>query len=80
MMDLLTGLGGDLLAYLGIAVAAVLLWFGYGASKKREGRKDAETKAREKTLENVEKARKAEKRVADADPDERKRLRDKWTR
>ena len=56
MIDLLTGLGGEILGYIvaaGVLLAGVAgFWF----KAKREGRKAEQAKQAERTIENVEKA------------------------
>lgn len=64
----------------GAIAAAVLALWGFGRSKKLEGRSEAVAAGQKKVIENVEKARKSEQATANADPDERQRLRDRYTR
>lgn len=70
-----TGLSklGGLLAAIGVGLGAL---FVFGASKKREGRKQERAKTQEKTIENVQKAKHGVDSLSD--PDRRKRLRDKY--
>lgn len=72
--------GSKLVVYIVAAAAAGLALMGWGHMKKREGRSEAIAEGRKKVVENVEKAKKSERDTADASPDERRKLRDRYTR
>lgn len=75
-LTLLKGIGLKVWGYVaaGLAVlSAVAMIF-------RAGKRSAQIDGLQKQLENVEKANEIEDRIDRATPDERKRLRDKWTR
>ena len=60
-----------LYALIGTIVAAIVGVLGFGASQRRQGRKQQEAKANAETLERLEEGRRAV--VRDGDPDQRVR-------
>lgn len=63
-------IGAKIAAFVAVVSAALLLLWGFGRSKKEEGRKDVLHKQKEKEVQDVQKRKEIQKDVRDDSRDE----------
>lgn len=78
MMTAITALLGDFVPVVVAVVAVVAAWFGYGAVKKRSGRKEGRREVADQTRRDADEAKKRERAVKPGTKsDASKRMRDR---